>query len=76
MAASNPTGEMQFWFDGLPFGGIQKIGNDMGEMQFWFDGLVAGFIFPPAAVGGSTVTDAPSNLHDPGFASDEGVFSF
>jgi|GEM_PF-6748630 len=46
MAASDPQGEMQFWFNGLPFAGVQKSGNDGGEMQFWFNGLPYQFIFP------------------------------
>lgn len=49
MAASNPAGEMQFWFNGLPFGGVKLGTNDMGEMQFWFNGLPGGFLFPTAA---------------------------
>lgn len=47
MAASNPNGEMQFWFNGLPFRGISNT-NDSGEMQFWFNGLPNGYVFPPS----------------------------
>lgn len=49
MAASDPNGQMQFWLDGQPFGGVQKSGNDMGEMQFWFDGQPGRFLFPADA---------------------------
>lgn len=56
MAASNPNGEMSFWRDGVPYGGIKNGTKDMGEMQFWFDGLVGPWLFPPAAAGGQIKT--------------------
>ena len=45
MAAIDPNGQMQFWFNGLPFAGI-KNANDSGEMQFWFNGFPNRYIFP------------------------------
>jgi len=46
MASANPDGQMQFWFEGLPFGGVKLTPNDMGQIQFWFDGLPGRFLFP------------------------------
>lgn len=44
--ASNPGGQMQFWLNGAPFGGLQLGTNDGGEMQFWFSGNPYGWLFP------------------------------
>lgn len=30
---------MKYWFQGLPFGGVDTTGNDPGTMSFWFQGL-------------------------------------
>lgn len=49
MAASNPQGQMQFWDNGFPFGGIQLGTNDTGEMQFWDNGFPSGYQFPTVA---------------------------
>lgn len=57
MAASNPNGEMQFWFNGLPFGGIQKSSYDAGEMQFWFNGAPCPYIFPTSSTLANLKTD-------------------
>lgn len=54
MASSNPNGEMQFWDNGFPFGGVKLGTNDAGEMQFWDNGFPMIYMFPPAA-GGSLV---------------------
>lgn len=51
----DPQGEMLYWFDGLPFGGVKNGTNDMGEMLFWFNGLPGGFLFPPVVVSGAKV---------------------
>ena len=49
MAASNPQGEMQFWFNGAPFPGVKLGSQDTGEMQFWFNGAPIPAIYPAAA---------------------------
>ena len=46
MSASNPNGEMQFWDNGFPFGGVQFGTNDAGEMQFWDNGFPNVYQFP------------------------------
>lgn len=46
MAASSPNGEMQFWFQGLPYAGVQNGTKDFGEMQYWSKGLPGGWLFP------------------------------
>ena len=38
MALSNPNGEMQFWFQGMPFMGVNKAVRT-GEMSAWFQGM-------------------------------------
>ena len=50
MAASNPSGEMQFWDNGTPFSGVELGTNDAGEMQFWDSGVPMVYIFPATAV--------------------------
>lgn len=55
MAASDPQGEMQFWHNGQPFGGVEKSGNDGGEMQYWHNGLPYKWIFPSGGAPPATV---------------------
>lgn len=62
MAASNPNGEMQFWKDGKPFGGIQLGSNDGGEMRFWGNGKPYPYLFPTAGSSpSSSVSLSPSS---------------
>ena len=49
MAASDPQGQMRFWRNGFPFGGILRSAYDAGQMRFWANGFPLGFIGPPAA---------------------------
>lgn len=46
----NPQGQMQFWFNGQPFQGVQRSGNDGGQMQFWFNGFPYSWLYPPDVV--------------------------
>lgn len=55
MAASNPQGEMQFWFNGFPYQGIKNGILDGGEMQFWDAGFPYQYSFP-ASVSALTIT--------------------
>lgn len=52
MSAINPSGGQAYWWNGLPFGGVQLGTNDAGKMQFWDNGLPNQFLFPTAAGGG------------------------
>jgi len=46
MAASNPGGQMRFWFKGFPFNGILRTGYDAGQMRYWFNGFPLAYIGP------------------------------
>jgi len=46
MVAINPSGEMQYWFDGMPFGGLYQNTIDTGEMQYWYNGMPLPWLFP------------------------------
>lgn len=58
MAASNPSGEMAYWFNGAPFPGAKLGSQDTGEMQFWFNGAPIVAIYPTTVttVGGPLVS--------------------
>lgn len=47
--AVNPSGEMQYWDNGFPFGGVLLGSNDAGEMQFWDNGFPIVYQIPVSA---------------------------
>lgn len=56
MAASNPSGEMQFWWNGFPFVGVKNGTKDAGEMQFWWNGFPFVSQFPYVSPGAQIKT--------------------
>ncbi len=50
MAATNPKGNENYWFNGLPFEGVQKGTIDEGIEDFWFNGLPGESLYPPEVV--------------------------
>lgn len=56
MPIVNPNGNGEYWYEGLPFDGIQKASSppDVTTGEYWFEGLVVDFLLgsaaPPAAV--------------------------
>jgi hypothetical protein len=46
MAAQNPQGNQQYWFNGLPFIGVKQASADTATLKFWFNGLPAQALFP------------------------------
>ena len=68
MAASNPSGESQFWDSGFPFGGVKLGTNTAGEMQFWDAGFPSNYIFP--STGSST---SPSSSASPSISPSASV---
>lgn len=59
MPIVNPSGNEDYWFDGLPFEGVQKVSSppDPGSEDYWFDGLPATFLLSaatPASAGAKT----------------------
>ena len=47
-APTDASGTIKYWFNGLPFEGVNKTGNDNGTMKFWFNGLPGEPLFAPA----------------------------
>lgn len=47
MAASDPAGQFQFWFNGAPFPGVRNGTKDVGQVQFWMSGAPALWLMPP-----------------------------
>lgn len=52
--AVDPRGEMRYWRDGAPFGGLNIATRAGGEMQFWRDGASFPYIFLQSVVGAET----------------------
>lgn len=46
MAAVNPQGDMQYWNEGFPFGGVKKGTLNEGEMQYWDNGFPIIYNYP------------------------------
>jgi len=57
--ASDPQGQQQFWFNGLPFEGVLLGSNDAGTQKFWFNGLPEESLIPGA--GGTTTSTTSSS---------------
>lgn len=55
-APTDSSGTIKYWFNGLPFAGIEKSGNDQGTIKFWFNGLPGGYIFAPAVTSSKLLT--------------------
>ena len=53
--ATDPQGEMQFWENGFPFGGVNNGVVTPGEMQFWGDGFPFGYFFTSTTTGIKTI---------------------
>ena len=51
MTAQDPKGGQKYWFDGLPFSGVENSAASTGEVKFWFNGLPASSIFPSLELG-------------------------
>ncbi len=43
---ANPSGEMKYWFNGLPAEGTDVVANDSGTMKYFFNGLPAEWVTP------------------------------
>jgi hypothetical protein len=46
MAATDPLGGQKFWFNGVPYQGVRKSGNETGGVKFWFNGAPVAFLLP------------------------------
>ncbi len=44
MAAVDPLGDQKYWFEGLPWEGLNKL--DQGTQKYWFEGLSGRDLFP------------------------------
>lgn len=55
MSATDPLGDQKYWFNGVPFEGLNITANDPGTVKFWFNGVPVDFIFPAAAAVGGTM---------------------
>lgn len=60
MAATDPQGQMQFWDNGFPFGGVKLGSNNAGQMQFWDSGFPYTFQFPDSGILSINVFDGIS----------------
>lgn len=38
--------DLKYWFNGLPFVGIESASAATGTLKFWFNGLPAEALFP------------------------------
>jgi hypothetical protein len=47
MSYQDPNGSEKFWFDGVPFSGIQVSNQDGRSEKFWFDGVPWAALMPP-----------------------------
>jgi hypothetical protein len=58
MPIVNPSGNEDYWGEGLPFKGVQKTSSppDPGSEDYWFDGLPADFLLSAASVSAPTKT--------------------
>ena len=51
---------MKYWFNGLPFEGVEIAANASGTCKFWFNGLPAEHVIPTAGGGGVSASVSPS----------------
>jgi hypothetical protein len=49
--------DLKYWFNGLPFVGVQNTQADTGTLKFWFNGLPAEALFAA-----ESQSDAPTML--------------
>jgi len=51
MPIVNPSGNEDYWGEGLPFEGVQKVTSppDPGNEDYWFEGLPANFLLSAAS---------------------------
>ena len=56
MAAVNPSGEMNYWWNGFPFIGVQNGTKDAGEMNYWWNGFPFISQFPYVSPGAQLKT--------------------
>lgn len=49
MAASDPAGGQKFWFNGVPYQGVDKPGTDTLGLKYWFNGVPVQTVIPASA---------------------------
>lgn len=59
MAAADPAGAQQYWFNGQPFDGLRPATSppDTGTNSFWSEGQPADWLFPATGGGPSPPTN-------------------
>ena len=46
MPAQDPQGGQKFWFNGVPFAGVENSAADTAGVKFWFNGVPTPAMFP------------------------------